>query len=63
MPLIEQWYNLPDPECEAQCADRLSFRRFLGLAPADAIPDATVLVRFRKRLLKAWLAGRALPPC
>lgn len=30
MLLIEQWYNLSDPECEAQCADRLSVRRFLG---------------------------------
>ena len=56
MLLLEQWYNLSDPECEAQCADRLSFRRFLGLSLADAIPDETVLVRFRKRLLKARLA-------
>lgn len=56
MLLLEQWYNLSDPECEAQCADRLSFRRFLGLSLADTIPDETVLVRFRKRLLKAGLA-------
>lgn len=56
MLLLEQWYNLSDPECEAPCADRLSFRRFLGLSLADAIPDETVLVRFRKRLLKAGLA-------
>ena len=56
MLLLEQWYNLSDPECEAQCADRLSFRRFLGLSLADTIPDETVLVRFRKRLLKAKLA-------
>lgn len=56
MLLLEQWYNLSDPECEAQCADRLSFRRFLGLSLNDTIPDETVLVRFRKRLLKAGLA-------
>jgi len=56
MLLLEQWYGLSDPECEAQCADRLSFRRFLGLSLADPIPDETVLVRFRKRLLKARLA-------
>ncbi|MFN3545831.1 MAG: transposase, partial [Thiobacillus sp.] len=56
MLLIEQWYNLSDPECEAQCADRLSFRRFLGLSLSDPVPDETVLVRFRKRLLKANLA-------
>lgn len=56
MLLLEQWYGLSDPECEAQCADRLSFRRFLGLSLADPVPDETVLVRFRKRLLKAKLA-------
>jgi IS5 family transposase len=46
MLLLEQWYGLSDPECEAQCADRLSFRRFLGLSLVDPIPDETVLVRF-----------------
>ncbi len=56
MLLLEQWYNLSDTECEAQCANRLSFRRFLGLSLSDTIPDETVLVRFRKRLLKARLA-------
>lgn len=34
----------------------MSFRRFLGLSLVDAIPDETVLVRFRKRLLKAGMA-------
>lgn len=56
MLLLEQWYGLSDPECEAQCADRLSFRRFLGLSLSDTIPDETVLVRFRKRLIKAGIA-------
>ena len=54
--LLVQWRDLSDPQCEAQCADRLSFRRFLGLSLADTIPDETVLVRFRKRLLKAGIA-------
>lgn len=56
MLLLEQWYGLYDHECKAQCADRLSFRRFLGLSLADAITDETVLVCFRKRLMKARLA-------
>lgn len=56
MLLLEQWYDLSDPQCEAQCADRLSFRRFLGLSLADSVPDETVLVRFRKRLVKAGIA-------
>ncbi|SPF51399.1 Putative glycosyltransferases (modular protein) [Syntrophobacter sp. SbD1] len=56
MLLLELWYGLSDPECEAQCVDRLSFRSFLGLSPVDAIPDETVLVRFRKQLVTAGLA-------
>jgi IS5 family transposase len=58
MLLLEQWYDLSDPACEAQCADRLSFRRFLGLSLTDTVPDETVLVRFRKRLVKAGLAEK-----
>lgn len=56
MLLLEQWYDLSDPQCEAQCTDRLSFRRFLGLSLTDTVPDETVLVRFRKRLIKAGIA-------
>ncbi|MCX7627883.1 MAG: transposase [Methylophilaceae bacterium] len=58
MLLLQQWYDLSDPQCEAQCKDRLSFRRFLGLSLADAIPDETVLVRFRKRLVQAGIAKK-----
>lgn len=57
MLMLEQWYNLSDPQCEAQCKDRLSFRRFLGLSLDDTVPDETVLVRFRKRLVKAGIEG------
>lgn len=51
MLLLAQWFALSDPQCEAQCRDRLSFRRFLNLSLSDGIPDETVLVRFRQRLL------------
>jgi len=54
--LLAQRHDLSEPQCEAQSADRLSFRRFLGLSLADTIPDETVLVRFRQRLLKAGIA-------
>jgi transposase, IS5 family len=30
--LLQQWYTLSDPQLEEALADRLSFRRFAGLA-------------------------------
>jgi transposase, IS5 family len=58
MLLLEHWFDLSDPACEAACRDRLSFMRFLGLGLADAVPDETTLSRFRKRLREAGLDGR-----
>jgi Transposase domain (DUF772) len=37
------------------CRGRASFSRFLGLAIADSIPDATTLWLFREKLAKAGL--------
>jgi len=54
MLLLQHWFNgLSDEEVEWQCRDPLSFRKFLGVSTAEAIPDSTTLVRFRSRLLKA----------
>ncbi len=50
MLLLEQWFNLSDPQAEAQVKDRLSFMRFVGLGLDDEVPDETTLVRFRQRL-------------
>lgn len=50
MTLLKLWFRLSDPQCESQCNDRLSFRRFLGLGGIEAAPDETSLVRFRARL-------------
>jgi len=55
MLLLEHWFDLSDPACEAACRDRLSFMRFLGLGLSDAVPDETTLSRFRKRLREADL--------
>jgi transposase, IS5 family len=33
--LLQQWYRLSDPGLEEALSDRLSFRRFVGLALAD----------------------------
>lgn len=49
------WHNLSDPALEAAIADRLSFRRFVGLSLHDQTPDHTTLWRFRQELAKDGL--------
>lgn len=56
--LLQQWYRLSDGELEEALNDRMSFRRFLGLALEDASPDHTTLCRFRNRLGEAGLAEK-----
>jgi IS5 family transposase len=46
------WNNLSDPALEAAVADRLSFRRFVGLSLHDQTPDHSTLWRFRQELIK-----------
>lgn len=48
--LLGAWYGLGDPELEAALSDRLSFRRFAGLALDEAVPDHSTLWRFRDEL-------------
>jgi IS5 family transposase len=49
------WHNLSDPALEAAIADRLSFRRFVGLSLHDQTPDHSTLWRFRQELAKDGL--------
>lgn len=49
--LLQSLYGLSDRELEEALGDRLSFRRFIGLSLTDAVPDHTVLNRFRNRLV------------
>lgn len=48
--LLQQWYGLSDTGVEEAIADRLSFRRFVGLGLQDAVPDHTTLHRFRQQM-------------
>jgi len=57
--LLQQWYGLSDPGLEEALLDRVSFRRFCGLALDRATPDETTLCRFRNALRQAGL-GEAL---
>jgi IS5 family transposase len=56
--LLQQWHGLSDPALEAALADRLSFRRFCGLALDDDTPDHVTVHRFRTALQEHGLAGR-----
>src|SRR5579885_24483 len=53
--LLQSLYGLYDRELEEALADRLSFRRFIGLSLEDAVPDHTTLCRFRNRLVAEGL--------
>jgi transposase, IS5 family len=53
--LLQALYGLSERELEDALNDRLSFKRFVGLGLEDAVPDHTVLNRFRNRLVEAGL--------
>jgi IS5 family transposase len=53
--LLQSLYGLSERELEDALLDRLSFRRFAGLSLEDAVPDHTVLNRFRNRLMEEQL--------
>jgi IS5 family transposase len=54
--LLQQWYGLGDPAMEEALGDRLSFRRFAGLALDAAVPDHSTICRFRGELVRLKLA-------
>jgi len=56
--LLAQLYNLSDAGLEEALNDRVSFRRFLGLALEADAPDHTTLCRFRNRLVEAGLVAK-----
>jgi transposase, IS5 family len=58
--LLQQGYRRSDPGLEEALADRLSFRRFVGLALADPVPDHSTLARFGRELSRRGLAERRL---
>lgn len=54
--LLQQWFRLADEALEDALADRLSFRRFVGLALTDNPPDHSSIWRFREALQRLGLA-------
>jgi len=58
MLVLQTLYNLSDDQTEFQVRDRLSFQRFLGLAPEDRVPDAKTLWLFREQLARHGLVEK-----
>jgi len=56
--LLQSLYGLSDAELEEALADRLSFRRFLGLSLSEAVPDHTTLCRFRNLVIAGGLLDK-----
>ncbi len=56
--LLEQWYNLSDPQMEEALGDRISFRRFVGLGLQDDTPDHSTISRFRTALEERGLSEK-----
>ncbi len=54
--LIQQWFALGAAEFEYDMADRLSYRRFAGLAPDQAVPDHAAICEFRRKLVERGMA-------
>lgn len=48
--LLQSMYDLSDPGVEEAVADRLTFRKFLGLSLDDDVPDHSTVHRFRDRI-------------
>jgi IS5 family transposase len=53
--LLQQWYRLSDPGLE----EALSFRRFVGLALADPVPD----IRPCRAFAASWSGGACRSGC
>lgn len=56
--LLGVWHGLSDPALETAIADRISFRRFVGLSLLDRTPDYTTLWRFRQELAQDGLIDK-----
>jgi len=58
--LLQRWYQLSDPAMEETLYDRLSFRRFAGLALEDDTPDHSTIFRFREQVTQRKLMAPLL---
>jgi transposase, IS5 family len=60
MYFVQHWFNLADAACEDALLDSTALRRFVGVdLGRERVPDATTLLKFRRRLEEHKL-GEAL---
>jgi IS5 family transposase len=60
MYFVQHWFNLADAACEDALLDSTALRRFVGIdLGRERVPDATTLLKFRRRLEEHKL-GEAL---
>jgi IS5 family transposase len=51
MYFVQHWFNLADQACEEALLDSAALRRFVGIdLGRERVPDATTLLKFRRRL-------------
>lgn len=55
--ILQRYYGLGDTQVEYQILDRLSFKKFLGLASGDKVPDEKTVWLFRENLTNSGLIG------
>ena len=56
--VLRQYYNLSYEQTEYQIIDRGSFRRFLGLASGDSVPDSNTIRNFLEKMKENGLGER-----
>ncbi len=56
--LLQSLYGLSDAETEEALIDRLSFRRFIGVALTERVPDHSTICRFRNLLVEQGLLDK-----
>lgn len=56
--MLAVWHDLSDVRLAEALDDRASFRRFCGFARAEATPERTTFVRFRRELVRHGLDQR-----
>ena len=48
--VLQELYNLSDSQTQFQLLDRYSFKRFVGIAPEENVPDEKTIWHFREYL-------------
>jgi len=57
--ILKHMYQIGDEKAIEEIADRISFRKFVGIEYNEKIPDATTMVKFRNRMANERLFDAA----